>query len=323
MPGVHLIVDPGAPVCLIVPLTLHCLPADEAADVAASYMHRLAPGNLLAATCWRVDPPLQWAPVSSSAAASNPDISGVTFTVTDSPPASSSRAAAKSETSGTTVTGREPVMDRPGPLGEGTRVRGDANVYRQVPDLLVQKSEASGTTGTVTAPMFSPTPCLRSEVSAMTWAVAVIPPAPTSIRLARSCSSGLTATVMDSPPTCSSRTAPEVGGVRGDGYGQWETVERLIESRSEVAGTGEGGDGDRQAADLLIELVCEAALTHDAEAGASTPMLMAKSGHTSMASLASYARPSAEALARWQERNDPARRRWARRPRSGSGGTLT
>ena len=51
------------------------------------------------------------------------------------------------------------------------------------------------------------------------------------------------------------------------------------------------------------------ALTHDAESGASTPMLMAKSGHTSVASLARYARPSAEALARWQERNDPARRR--------------
>jgi len=51
------------------------------------------------------------------------------------------------------------------------------------------------------------------------------------------------------------------------------------------------------------------ALTHDAEGGASTPMLMAKSGHTSVASLARYARPSAEALARWQERNDPARRR--------------
>jgi integrase len=51
------------------------------------------------------------------------------------------------------------------------------------------------------------------------------------------------------------------------------------------------------------------ALTHDAEKGASTPMLMAKSGHTSVASLARYARPSAEALARWQERNDPARRR--------------
>jgi integrase len=51
------------------------------------------------------------------------------------------------------------------------------------------------------------------------------------------------------------------------------------------------------------------ALTHDAENGASTPMLMAKSGHTSVASLARYARPSPEALARWQEQNDPARRR--------------
>ncbi len=50
-------------------------------------------------------------------------------------------------------------------------------------------------------------------------------------------------------------------------------------------------------------------LTHDAENGASTPMLMAKSGHTSVASLARYARPSAEALQRWQEQNDPARRR--------------
>jgi hypothetical protein len=48
---------------------------------------------------------------------------------------------------------------------------------------------------------------------------------------------------------------------------------------------------------------------HDAEDGASTPMLMAKSGHTSVASLARYARPSAEALARWQASRDPARRR--------------
>jgi len=47
---------------------------------------------------------------------------------------------------------------------------------------------------------------------------------------------------------------------------------------------------------------------HD-RAGASTPMLMAKSGHTSMAPLDGYARPSAKALARWQERNYPARRR--------------
>ena len=50
-------------------------------------------------------------------------------------------------------------------------------------------------------------------------------------------------------------------------------------------------------------------LPTSSEDGASTPMLMAKSRHTSVASLARYARPSAEALARWQERNDPARRR--------------
>ena len=73
----------------------------------------------------------------------------------------------------------------------------------------------------------------------------------------------------------------------------------------------------RQAEDLFkaasggatLHQLRHSALTHDAEAGASTPMLMAKSGHTSVASLARYARPSAEALARWQERNDPARRR--------------
>jgi len=73
----------------------------------------------------------------------------------------------------------------------------------------------------------------------------------------------------------------------------------------------------RQAEDLFkaasggatLHQLRHSALTHDAENGASTPMLMAKSGHTSVASLARYARPSAEALARWQQVNDPARRR--------------
>ena len=50
------------------------------------------------------------------------------------------------------------------------------------------------------------------------------------------------------------------------------------------------------------------ALTHDAEKGTGTPMLMARSGHTSVRSLAMYARVSAEALARHQAENDPARR---------------
>lgn len=51
------------------------------------------------------------------------------------------------------------------------------------------------------------------------------------------------------------------------------------------------------------------ALSHDAEDGTSTPILMARSGHTSVRSLAKYARVSAEALARHQAERDPARRR--------------
>jgi integrase/recombinase XerC/integrase/recombinase XerD len=38
-------------------------------------------------------------------------------------------------------------------------------------------------------------------------------------------------------------------------------------------------------------------------------MLMALSGHTSVRSLAKYARVSAEALGRWQTQRDPAARR--------------
>jgi integrase len=51
------------------------------------------------------------------------------------------------------------------------------------------------------------------------------------------------------------------------------------------------------------------ALTHDAEDGTSTPMLMARSGHTSIRSLGKYAKVSAEALQRHQAERDPARRR--------------
>ena len=53
----------------------------------------------------------------------------------------------------------------------------------------------------------------------------------------------------------------------------------------------------------------QSALTHDAETGTGTPMLMARSGHTSVRSLAIYARVSAETLARHQAEHDPVRRR--------------
>jgi len=51
------------------------------------------------------------------------------------------------------------------------------------------------------------------------------------------------------------------------------------------------------------------ALTHAAEDGWSTPMLLARSRHASVASLARYARPGPEALARAVAEHDPGRRR--------------
>jgi integrase/recombinase XerC/integrase/recombinase XerD len=50
-------------------------------------------------------------------------------------------------------------------------------------------------------------------------------------------------------------------------------------------------------------------LTHAAEDGANTATLLAYSGHTTVASLARYARVSPDALGRWQQHRDPARRR--------------
>lgn len=50
------------------------------------------------------------------------------------------------------------------------------------------------------------------------------------------------------------------------------------------------------------------ALTHDAEDGASAPLLMTKSGHSSLRTLGKYARPGTEALAAWQARTDRTRR---------------
>jgi integrase len=51
------------------------------------------------------------------------------------------------------------------------------------------------------------------------------------------------------------------------------------------------------------------ALTHEAEDGTNTPMLLARSRHASVRSLERYARPSAEAVARHVASRDPAARR--------------
>ncbi|MFB7065951.1 site-specific integrase [Streptomyces sp. NPDC056237] len=51
------------------------------------------------------------------------------------------------------------------------------------------------------------------------------------------------------------------------------------------------------------------ALTHDAEDGTSTPMLLARSRHASVRSLERYARPGVDAVARHVAERDPAARR--------------
>lgn len=78
----------------------------------------------------------------------------------------------------------------------------------------------------------------------------------------------------------------------------------------------------RRAEELLAELTTgepggpwelhwlrHSALTHAAEDGASSAMLMSLSGHTNVRSVGRYARVSAAALARWQAERDPAARR--------------
>ncbi|MFE0453059.1 site-specific integrase [Streptomyces sp. NPDC058914] len=51
------------------------------------------------------------------------------------------------------------------------------------------------------------------------------------------------------------------------------------------------------------------ALTHDAENGTSTPILLARSRHASVRSLERYARPAVDAVARHVAEHDPAARR--------------
>jgi integrase/recombinase XerC/integrase/recombinase XerD len=65
----------------------------------------------------------------------------------------------------------------------------------------------------------------------------------------------------------------------------------------------------KAATSATLHQLRHSALTHMAEDGASAPMLMSKSCHQSITSLARYARPGVEALQRWEAERDPARRR--------------
>lgn len=86
---------------------------------------------------------------------------------------------------------------------------------------------------------------------------------------------------------------------------------------SDLDSRGRARLGYRQAEDIFkaasggatLHQLRHSALSHAAEDGVSTPMLMARSGHTSVRSLVKYARVSAEALKRHQAQTDPARRK--------------
>jgi integrase/recombinase XerC/integrase/recombinase XerD len=81
--------------------------------------------------------------------------------------------------------------------------------------------------------------------------------------------------------------------------------------------TGQARLSYRRAAELFtattggatLHQLRHSALTHAAEDGANTSTLLSYSGHTSVASLARYARVSPEALRRWQQQRDPTSRR--------------
>jgi integrase len=122
-----------------------------------------------------------------------------------------------------------------------------------------------------------------------------------------------------------SGSIPDIPGttITSDSVRAMGTVRRLTAAAGDVT-LGPAADaylatlrGAEQAAALFSEAsggatlhqLRHSALTHDAEGGTGTPMLMARSGHTSARSLARYARVSAEALARHQAERDPARRR--------------
>lgn len=81
--------------------------------------------------------------------------------------------------------------------------------------------------------------------------------------------------------------------------------------------TGRARLSYRRAAELFAEAtngwtlhqLRHSALTHAAEDGTNTPILLARSRHASVRSLERYARPGPEAVARYVAEHDPARRR--------------
>jgi len=92
---------------------------------------------------------------------------------------------------------------------------------------------------------------------------------------------------------------------------------RAVPSIDRCPVTGRARLSYRRAAELFSEAtpgwtlhqLRHSALTHAAEDGTNTPILLARSRHASIRSLERYARPGPEAVARHVAQHDPARRR--------------
>jgi integrase/recombinase XerD len=92
---------------------------------------------------------------------------------------------------------------------------------------------------------------------------------------------------------------------------------RLSYRRAAELFTGATRALDPDGAGWTLHQLRHSDLTHEAEEGASTPMLLARSRHASVRSLERYAQPGVDAVGAYVARRDPAARRRHRGVRSG------
>lgn len=99
---------------------------------------------------------------------------------------------------------------------------------------------------------------------------------------------------------------PETGRARRS----YRRVEEIFEEKTRLLANPVASPEDIEDLDgWTFHRLRHSALTHDAEDGTSTPMLVARSGHASVRSLERYARPGVDAVARHVAERDPAARR--------------
>ncbi|MFI2077559.1 site-specific integrase [Streptomyces triculaminicus] len=90
----------------------------------------------------------------------------------------------------------------------------------------------------------------------------------------------------------------------------YRRAEEIFEVSTRLLANPLASPGDIEDLDgWTLHRLRHSALTHDAEDGTSTPMLLARSRHASVRSLERYARPGVDAVARHVAERDPAARR--------------